>query len=99
MDEPVQLTSRRRRLPRLRVPLPSPAAAAAVLLVFLAGATGTLLLGGSAGSMDTDPASATGEVQRQGERAELPALGNQERPRRGQARLLRQKTLEPLLAP
>ncbi len=90
---------RLRALPRLRLPLPSPAAAAAVLLMFLAGATGTLLLGGSAGSTDTDAASATVEVQPQHQRAEVPARGKQQRVRRGQARLLRQKTLEPLLAP
>jgi hypothetical protein len=99
-EEPVVAPSRRRlpSLPRLRLPIPSPAAAAAVLLVFLAGATGTLLLDGTAGS-NTDSASAAGEVQQQRERAEVRPLGKQQRQRRAEAGILRQKTLRPLLAP
>ena len=97
---PDELAERRRprALPRLRLPIPSPAAAAAVLLVFLAGATGTLLLDGTAGSTP-DPAPAAGEVQQPRQRAEVAPRGKQQRPRRTGARLLRQKTLEPLLAP
>jgi hypothetical protein len=100
-EEPVAYPSRRRlpSLPRLRLPVPSPAAAAAVLLMFLAGATGTLLLGGTAGS-SPDSASPTGEVQQQQrQRAEVRPLGKQQRPRRAEAGFLRQKTLGPLLAP
>jgi len=99
-EEPVAQPSRRRlpTLPRVRLPIPSPAAAAAVLLVFLAGATGTLLLDGTAGS-NADSPSAAGEVQQQRERAEVRPLGKQQRPRRAEAGVLRQKTLGPLLAP
>ncbi len=101
--EPVGQPSRRRlpSLPRLRLrlPIPSPAAAATVLLMFLAGATGTLLLGGTAGSTNAGPASATDEVQQQRQRAEVRPPGKQRRPRRAEAGFLRQKTLKPLLAP
>ena len=90
--------ARVRRLPQLRLRLPSPAAAAAVLLLFLTGAAGTLVINGS-GSIDTDPASARDEPQQPRERAELRALGKQQRSPRGEGRLLRKKTLEPLLAP
>lgn len=100
-DEPPARPSPRRlpRLRRLRLPVPSPAAAAAVLLVFLAGTTGTLLLGGTAGSKSADPAVATGVVRQQSQRAEVRPLGKQQRPRRAEADFLRQKTLGPLLAP
>ena len=100
-DELPARPSRRRlpRPPRLRLPVPSPAAAAAVLLVFLAGTTGTLLLDGTAGSKNAAPASATSGVRQQSQRAEVRRLGKQQRPRRAEAGFLRQKTLGPLLAP
>ena len=101
-EEPALRSPRRRlrlpRLPRVALRLPSPAAAATVLLVFLSAATGTLLLGGSAGSNGASRASEA-ETTQQRERAELPDRGTQLRDRWGDAPLLRQKTLEPLLAP
>jgi hypothetical protein len=104
-EEPVARPPRRRlrlprlpRLPRLALRLPSPAAAATVLLVFLSATTGTLLLGSSAGSKDA-PRASEAEMTRQRERAELPDRGKQQPDRWGGARLLRQETLEPLLAP
>ena len=97
-DLPAEPARRRRawRLPQLRLPLPSPAAVAAVLLLFLTGAAGTLVIGGSNG--DTDPASARDRVQQPSERAEVPAA-KRPQPRQGQAKLLRNRALEPLLAP
>jgi hypothetical protein len=94
-------------LPRVRLRLPSPAAAAAVLLVFLAGLSGTLLIGGGdSDPMDAAPASATGERAHQAPtidqrpRAELRGEENRKPSNRsGEATLLRDKTLGPLLAP
>ena len=95
------------RLPRLKLRFPSPAAVGGVVLLFLAGASGTLLIGGGrTDPMDAAPASATSEraphatpsaYERQ--RAELRE-GEKRRPAgRGEARALREKTLGPLLAP
>ena len=96
---PARSLRRRLRLPRLALRLlPSPAAAATVLIVFAAGATGTLLLGDSAGSKDAAPTGAAKTAQER-ERAELRALGGQQPDGWGTARLLRRKTLDPLLAP
>jgi hypothetical protein len=84
---------RRRFLPRLRLRAPSPAAAATVLFLFLAGVSGTLLIGGGrTDPMDAAPASARGERTHeasQRQRAEV----------REEAKILRNKTLEPPLAP
>ncbi len=95
---------RRRRLrllPRFGLRLPSPAAAAAVLLIFLAGLAGTLLLGGgSSHPIDATPASATGEPVRQIEqrlRADLRRV--EKHARADDAQLLRDTTLGPLLSP
>jgi hypothetical protein len=92
---------RARLLPRLRLRLPSPAAATAVLLVFLAGLAGTLLIGGGGSDpIDATPASATGEPAGQIEqrlRAEHRRVEKRERAH--DAQLLRDKTLGPLLAP
>lgn len=99
---PAERTPRRlRRLPRFGLRLPSPAAAAAVLLIFLAGLAGTLLLsGGSTHPIDATPASATGEPVRQIEqrlRADLRRI--EKRERADDAQLLRDTTLGPLLSP
>jgi hypothetical protein len=99
--------SRTLRLPRFRLRMPSPAAAGAVLLLFLAGASGTLVIGGGARTdpIDAAPASARDErtppatpaYQRQ--RAEVRD-GEKGKPTgRGEAKLLRDKALAPLLAP
>lgn len=61
---PVPAAPRRRTrfLPRLRLRPPSPATAATVLFLFLAGLSGTLLIGGDrTDPMDAAPAAATGE--------------------------------------
>src|SRR5215212_5031174 len=79
------------RLPRLRLRIPSPAAAAAVLLVFLAAATGTLLIGGAGSDpIDATPASARGERVReatpeayQRQRAEVRDVDKGKRARNG----------------
>jgi len=97
---------RLRRPPRLRISIPSPAAAAAVPLVFLAGFSGTLLIGGgSSAQTDAAPASATSErTSRAGHidrrpRAEIRAGQKARRSDAPQARLLRDDALRPLLAP
>jgi hypothetical protein len=95
------------RLPRLALRLPSPAAAGAVLLLFLAGATGTLLVGGGrTDPIDAAPASARGEQTRQAtpspyrrQRAEVPDGWKDKRAGGGEAKPLRDKTVESLLAP
>jgi len=91
---PAPATPKPRRLrlvPPLRLRMPSPAAAAAVLLIFLAGLAGTLLIsGGDSDPIDATPASATGE----------PRVEKREQPvRSGGAELLRDRTLGPLLQP
>jgi hypothetical protein len=95
---------RLRLVPRLRLRLPSPAAAATVLLVLLAGLTGSLVLQGGTERMDAVPASATSErsdAERAGQQARADARrARQARSSRfGEAKLLHRKTLEPLLAP
>ena len=91
-DERAEPVRRRRlRLPRLTVRLPSPATAALVLLILLASLVGSLLLAGGTDPMDSNPAAASSERARASDRAK-PA-------RAGEAKLLRQRTLEPLLAP
>jgi hypothetical protein len=100
--EPERRPARRLRLlPRFGLRLPSPAAAAAVLLIFLAGLAGTLLIGGGRSDpIDATPASATGEPAGQIEqrlRAERRRV--ERRGRADDAQLLRDKTLGPLLAP
>src|SRR5688572_11792064 len=85
---------RRARLPRLRLRVPSPAAAAAVLFVVLAGVSGTLLIGGGGNDpMDAAPASATDEADTRAQKAEERS---KDRP---EPSILKDKTLEPLLAP
>jgi hypothetical protein len=92
--EPERTAARRwRLLPRLRLALPSPAAAGAVLLVFLAGLAGTLLIGGgSSHPIDATPASATGEPGHQIQKRHRAAD-------RRDAQPLRDTTLGPLLTP
>jgi hypothetical protein len=85
---------RLRLLPRFGLRLPSPAAAAAVLLVFLAGLAGTLLIGGRSHPIDATPASATGDPGHQIEKQRRQRAAN-----RGDAQLLRDKTLGPVLQP
>jgi len=82
---------RLRLVPALRLHMPSPAATAAVLLIFLAGLAGTLLIGGGdSDPIDATPASATSE----------PRVEKHEQPvRSGDAQLLRDRTLGPLLKP
>ena len=99
---PAERTPRRLRLvPRFGLRLPSPAAGAAVLLIFLAGLAGTLLLsGGSSHPIDATPAAATGEPVHQLEqrlRADLRRV--EKRKRAEDAQLLRDTTLGPLLSP
>jgi len=94
--EPATPRSRALRLPRIRLRLPSPAAAGAVLLLFLAGATGTLLVGGGrTDPIDAAPASARGEQPR----AEVRDGSKDKRAGRGEAKPLRDKTVGSLLAP
>ncbi len=89
--EPATVAEPPRRRWRLRLRAPSPAAAAAVLLIFLAGLAGTLLLGGgSRQPIDATPASATSEHQL--EKRSPPADARE-------AKLFRNKSLQPLLAP
>ena len=84
------------RLPRLRLRLPSPAAAAAVLLVFLAAATGTLLIGGAGSDpIDAAPASARGERALR----TPPPAEQRRRAEPRERRLLRDKAVGSLLAP
>ena len=97
---PAPLRRRSRLVPRLRLRLPSPAAAAAVLLVFLAGLAGTLVIGsGSSQPIDATPAAATAEPPRQIERLRAELRRVEKRERTDDAQLLRDKTLGPLLAP
>lgn len=79
---------RRRFLPRLRLRAPSPAAAATVLFLFLAGISGTLLIGGGrTDPMDAAPASATGqrtqEAPQPSERERAEVREDQKRNRSG----------------
>ena len=84
------------RLPRLRLRLPSPAAAAAVLLVFLAAATGTLLIGGAGSDpIDAAPAYARGERALR----TPPPAEQRRRAEPRERRLLRDKAVGSLLAP
>lgn len=99
---PAERTRRRLRLlPGLGLRPPSPAAAAAVLLIFLAGLAGTLLIGGgSSHPIDATPASATGEPVRQIEQRLGTELRRVEKRKRADdAQLLRDTTLGPLLSP
>ncbi len=102
-DAPAEPVRRRRlRLPRLTLRLPSPAAAATVLLLLLAGLVGSLLFQGGTDPMDTAPAAATSDRTRsvqQDVRADARRARRTRPARAGEARLLRRRTLEPLLAP
>lgn len=92
--QPEPERTRRLRLPRLRLRSPSPATAATVLFVFLAAVSGTLLIGGGgADPMDAAPASATDDADT---RAQKPDKRSKDRP---EPSVLKDKTLEPLLAP
>jgi hypothetical protein len=96
LGSPSERPRRRRtlRLPRLRLKMPSPAAAGAVLLLFLAGASGTLLIGGDrTDPIDAAPASARGERQR----AEI--RDSERAKQRGDEAKRRDGTLGPLLTP
>ena len=87
---------------RFATPLPSPAAVAAVLALGLfAGGAATVLAGGDTDPMDADPASATGEpaVEAKADEKQRPVRTRRGERRSGDARLLRDKTLQPLLAP
>lgn len=85
---------RRLRLPRLRLRVPSPATAAAVLLLFLAGLTGTLLIGGGDGDpVDAAPAAAQDESSPW---AQKPDKRSKDR---AEPNVLEKKPLAPLLAP
>jgi DNA-directed RNA polymerase specialized sigma24 family protein len=89
--EPETVAEPSRRRWRLRLRAPSPAAAAAVLLIFLAGLAGTLLLGGgSSHPIDAAPASATSEHQLE-KRSPLTDAN--------ESKLFRNKSVQPLLAP
>src|SRR5688500_6741444 len=92
----------RRLFARLTRPLPSPAAVAAVLaLVLFAGGAATILAGGETDPMEADPASARGEpaVEAKADEKQQPARARRGERRSGEPRLLRDKTLQPLLAP
>ena len=101
-DAPAAPARRRFRLPRLTLRLPSPAAAAAVLLLLLSGLVGSLLLQGGTDPRDATPAAATPERSRWIEvdaRADARRARQARPARTGEARLLRRRTLGPLLAP
>lgn len=88
---PAPARRRRFRLPRLALRLPSPATAAVVLLILLASLVGSLLLADGTDPIESNPAAASSERAR----ASDPPKPD----RAGEARLLRQRTLKPLLAP
>lgn len=106
-DVSVQRPRRRRVriLPRLALPFPAPAATAALVLAVFAGAGGTMLASGGTEPMEAAPAAATSEPARetaqpdQRQRAEIREGTKPRRLRFGEPKLLRQKTLGPLLAP
>jgi hypothetical protein len=94
----------RRLLDRLTVPLPSPAATAAVLVLLLfTGLAGTIVAGGETDPMEADPAAATGEpaAKADGQQQPLRTRRAERRAERraSEARVLRDKALQPLLAP
>ncbi len=91
-------------LQRLTLPLPSPAATAAVLVLLLfTGLAGTILASGETDPMEADPAVATGEPAAEAHEQQQP-LRTRRAERRAErrasdARMLRDKALQPLLAP
>ena len=102
-SDPTPQPKPRRRLrlvPRLALPLPGPAATAVLVLALLGGAGGTLLTQRGADSIREAPvATPDTAAPNQGERAELRSARARQRARPSQPRLLRNKSLEPLLAP
>jgi hypothetical protein len=101
--EPVPEVARRRPRRRLRIlprfspRFPAPAATAALVLAVFVGAGGTMLASGGTESMEAAPNAAPAASEP--ERAELRGDGKARRHGWGTAKLLRNKTLEPLLAP
>jgi len=93
---------RRRRLrilPRWAPSFPAPAATAAIVLAVFVGAAGTMLAGGGTESMKAAP---TAREPAQTDASQRAEVRQDRRPRRlhwGPTRLLREKTLKPLLAP
>ena len=101
-DAPVAAPVRRLRLrlPRLTLRLPSPAAAAAVLLLLRSGLVGTLLLPSGSDPMGrAAPSPEAAHSFDAGARADARRARRARPARAGEARLLRKRTLEPLLAP
>jgi hypothetical protein len=102
--EPEEKRERPRRtwrlLERLTAPLPAPAAvAAALVLVLFAGGASTILAGGDAERMEADPAAATGEPAAEAGERQRPVRTRRAERRARESRLLRDKTVQPLLAP
>ena len=101
--EPVPEVARRRPrrrlriLPRLSPRLPAPAATAALVLAVFVGAGGAMLASGGTEPMEAAPNAAPAASEP--ERAELRGDGKARRNGWGTTKLLRNKTLEPLLAP
>jgi DNA-directed RNA polymerase specialized sigma24 family protein len=100
--EPVPEVARRRPRRRLRIPrlsprFPAPAATAALVLAVFVGAAGTMLASGGTEPMEAAPNAAPAASEP--ERAELRGDGRARRHGWGTTKLLRNKTLEPLLAP
>jgi hypothetical protein len=91
----VKRQRRRLRMPRLLTP--APAATAAVVVAVFVGAAGTMLAGGGTEPMEAAPSAAPAASP--SERAELRAAGKHRRHGWGTTKLLRDKTLEPLLVP
>ena len=69
------------------------------MLVLFAGGTSTILAGGGTERMEADPAAATGEPAAEAGEKQRPVRTRRAERRARESRLLRDKTVQPLLAP